>query len=489
MGNTLERNAEKEVHVAEIVQHGDKLIIPEKMPLPSAIDLIKRRMQYEQETVELNETFNAFPYDGAYALEQVLVDMFGWAPTKTKAGSFFTPPQPPAIINVEIGPNKIAGVPWGQFNLPTVDGVLECDTDRKDGMIRFKLTATVKRKDESTIKDLYRRVREYLSENSIYRGQAIKLRFRDDNGKPLAMPEPKFMDTAKIDPSALIYSKDVQRSIDTNLFTPIRRVKDCIANGIPVKRGIMLGGVFGTGKTLAAVVASKHAVDNGLTFIYVQRADELDDAIHFAKLYREPAAVLFCEDIDRSLKGERSVKIDDILNTIDGIDSKTLNLITVLTSNNLEAINPAMLRPGRLDAIIEVTPPDAEACERLIRFYGGQAIDADTDLTEAGARLAGTIPAIIAEVVKRAKLSQLSQQPEGTLVRKLTSEALADAAFTMKTQQELLERASAPKPGAPELTQALERVIRRVHDEAGLKLHGEVNLPGLPGTADLRQTV
>ncbi len=484
-GKSLERDADVEVQVANIVQHGDKLIVPKKMSFAGAIDLLKRRMQYEQETVNLMETFDAFPWDGAHALDQVLVNMFGWAPSVTKPGGFFRPPEPPALVAIEVAFGKVVNVPWGRFNIPTVDGYIECDTNRKDNLIRFQITAVVKRKDESTVKALFKNVRDYLATNSIYRGKAIKLRFRQDNGDALQMPEPKFMNTDSINPSCLIYSHEVQRSIETNLFTPIRRIRDCIANNIPVKRGVMLGGPYGTGKTLAAFVDRKYAVEAGLTFIYVQRADELDDAISFAKLYGNPAAVLFCEDIDRSLKGERTVKIDDILNTIDGIDSKSLNLITVLTSNHLEDINPAMLRPGRLDAIIEVLPPDAEAAERLIRFYGGDAIDADTDLTEAGQRLAGTIPAIIAEVVKRAKLSQLSQQAEGTLVRKLTSDALADAAYTMKTQQELLDRASRPKEKPADIDTALRGIVNdALSGQAPQRMKGRLDGGG---NIDLRE--
>ena len=94
MSKSLERDAKKEVHVAEIVRHGDKLIIPDKLSLAGAIDLIHRRMKYEEETVELSETFNAFPWDGAMALESVLVRMFGWAPSNTVPGGFFSPPQP-----------------------------------------------------------------------------------------------------------------------------------------------------------------------------------------------------------------------------------------------------------------------------------------------------------------------------------------------------------------------------------------------------------
>ncbi len=488
MSKTLERDAAKEVHVADVVRHGEKLIVPEHMKLASAIDLLHRRMKFEEETVELSEVFDAFPWDGAHALEAVLVKMFGWAPSETKPGGFFSPPQPPQLISVEVAPGVVKQVAWGMFSLPTVDGTIQCDTGRKDGGIRFALEATVKRKDESTIKNIFQLVREELKMNSIYRGKAIKLRFRDDNGKALPMPEPKFLDTSVIDESHLIYSREIESSIQTNLFTPIERVADCLANGIPVKRGVLLGGPYGTGKTMAARVASKKAVDNGLTFVCVLRADELDDAINFAKLYSNPATVLFCEDIDRALKGERSVKIDDILNTIDGIDSKHQNLITVLTSNHLDNINPAMLRPGRLDAIIEVLPPDAEATGRLIRLYAGSALDADTDVSASAQRLADakTIPAVVAEVVKRAKLSQLSRQPKGTLVTKLSSEALDDAAYTMRTQNDLLARASAPKNPRPTLDQAFTDVVKAAQNGGtageGMKINAAVALAnGLGG--------
>jgi len=458
------------------------------MKYPQAIDLLHRRMKFEEETVELNETFDAFPFDGAYALEHVLIEKFGWAPSETKPGGFFTPPQPPQLITIEVAPGQFRQVAWGLFSLPTVNGHIECDTAIKDGGIRFAITATVKRKDEETIKDIFDRVRKRIKEFSIYRGKAIKLRFRNDRGEKLKMPEPKFIDTNKIDPTELIYSRPIERAIETNLFTPIKRVQDCLRNGIPVKRGIMLGGAYGTGKTLGARVAAKHAVDTGLTYVTVLRADELDDAINFAKLYSDPACVLFCEDIDRTMSGERTVKIDDILNTIDGIDSKSLNLITVLTSNHLENINAAMLRPGRLDAIIEVEAPDAEAVERLVRRVAGRALDASTDISAACARLAGNVPAVITEVVKRAKLSQLALLPPGSMVDKLTGEALDDAAFTMTKQNELLARASAPKPGKPSLDAAMGEVVRASLVPGGgekTKVVGKIELMGHEGNADL----
>lgn len=281
------------------------------------------------------------------------------------------------------------------------------------------------------------------------------------------MPEPKFMRTDDIDEAQLVYSREVMNAINTNLFTPIKRVRELKANGLPVKRGVLLGGTYGTGKTMAAKVASKYATQEGITFIYVARADELADAINFGKQYQSPACVIFCEDIDRALTGERSVEIDDILNIIDGIDTKSANIMVVLTTNFLNKIEAAMLRPGRLDAVIDVKAPDAEAVQRLLRVYGGDAIALDEDLTEIGEVLDGKIPAVIAEVVKRAKLSQLALNQPGEPVTRLTSDALLEAATTMNMQLELLAAADKGAAPPPALDEALRQIVHQ--EVAGVK--------------------
>jgi transitional endoplasmic reticulum ATPase len=130
--------------------------------------------------------------------------------------------------------------------------------------------------------------------------------------------------------------------------------------------------------------------------------------------------------------------MDDILNILDGIDTKSHRIITVLTTNHLENINQAMLRPGRLDAIINVEAPDAEAAQRLVRMYGGGAIPLTEDLTAVGVILNGQIPAVIEETVKRAKLYQLGKTPRGGAVTGLTADAILTAAKTMATQIDLL---------------------------------------------------
>ena len=445
--------------IADIVYHGEKLILPQGMGIPSAITLLLEKQEYLEMNVNVSEKFDAMPYDGAYAISRVLAKKYGWAQSVPTPGFFG--PRPPQMINLQVSVKEFVTVPWGSFSIPNVEGLLQTGVEKVNGRFQFSLNAQIKRKDEETVREIFRLVRAHLKDHSIYRGQALKIRFKDDDGDTIPMPMPEFIDTSKINREKLIYSADVAAAVETNLFAPIERTADFLNNGMPIKRTVMLAGTYGTGKTMAATVASKIAVDNGITYLYCARADELVEALAFARQYQSPACVVFCEDIDRSLDGERDAKMDDMLNLIDGIDTKHNHIITVLTSNAIENIEVAMLRPGRLDAIIDVTAPDANAVEKLIRSIGGAAINKDTSLTEAGKVLAGKIPAVIAEVVNRAKIVQLRLQEPGTKLKALSEAAILEAAKTMKAQLDLLEKKINEKnPVVPSLDAAFGLAVR-----------------------------
>lgn len=61
------------------------------------------------------------------------------------------------------------------------------------------------------------------------------------------------------------------------------------------------------------------------------------------------------------------------INTLDGVDSKKHEIMVVLTTNDKRAIHPAFVRPGRIDAVIPILPPDNDATVRLVRSYGCDA--------------------------------------------------------------------------------------------------------------------
>ena len=229
------------VDVASIVRHGEQLTLPEGMTLEGAIDLLQRRQEYEEEDTVVSEKFDVLPYDGANALNEVLRQKYGWAQAIPTPGFFGD--RPPTMIRVEVDAGAFKEVPWGRFSLPNLarGGYIETSTQQTNGRFNFALVARIKRKDEADIRSLFKAVRTFLKTGSIYMGKAIKIRFRNDEGDILPVPDPSFIDTSLIDPKGLIYAHDVMEAVETNLFTPITRVKDCIKNNIPVKRGILLG--------------------------------------------------------------------------------------------------------------------------------------------------------------------------------------------------------------------------------------------------------
>lgn len=437
-------------HVAaKVVFAGEKITLPQGMEIPTAIQQLQQFMEAQEQQINVRESFKVFPWDGAFALKKCLEKRFGVVNFKG------------AEQRAEIAPAIFENLPWGTFDLPGLCR-LTCSVDEQNGRLCFQIMATTRRKNEMVVRTIFKDIRDYLNGGgSIYQGQAIKLRLQYDNGRVMEMPEPSFINTAAIDVSALMFNEDVQDALEVNLYTPIARVKELSANGIPVKRAVLLAGTYGTGKTMAASGASKIAVKNGVTFIYIKKASELAEAIEFAKMYATPACVIFVEDIDRETSGSRDQEMDNLLNVIDGIDTKNTNIIVVLTTNDVDSIHPAMLRPGRLDAVINITPPDMFTAERILRKYCGDALASHEDVSEAAALLAGQIPAILAECVKRAKLSQLSLNAPGEPVSRLTGAALTLAARSMSGQIKLLaDRIEADKPKSkPKIEEALEQVV------------------------------
>jgi transitional endoplasmic reticulum ATPase len=415
---------------------GHKIILPSKpvnMDLGTAIKTLERKLKEENQEVGVDERVDAFPLDGAVAFHKAMQQMFGWV-TAVPTPGFFGP-QPPRTIDVEIGFNQRISVIWGRFELPGIDGHVECGGYSTPNGPRFIITGKVRRKHHKIIRLLAETTRAIVARDSIYRGKAIRLTVNDDgdvdwdNGI-------SFSDLSGVHPDHLVFSAATEIQIATSLWTPIEQTERCRLHGIPLKRGILMEGPYGTGKSLASAVTAVKAVANRWTFLSVDKVTGLAEALHFARKYQP--CVIFAEDIDRVMNGsDRDDEIDDILNTIDGIESKSTEIMVVLTTNHVERITRAMLRPGRLDAIISIQPPDAEAVRKLVRLYGHGLVKPDDRLEAAGEALAGAIPAVISECVQRAKLVAIRRRPtdDGLLI---TDADIADAALGLQPHVTLL---------------------------------------------------
>jgi transitional endoplasmic reticulum ATPase len=364
----------------------------------------------------------------------------------------FFGPQPPQLVTVQTGPKEgqSVQVPYGVFTLPGVENTIETIRTFRDGQPVLVIVGSVRKREATIVKELAELTRQRLAKKSIYRGQAIRLRADSEGDMNLEKP-PVFLDTDSIVPEELILNDDELIQVDASLWSPVKHTKACLQHGIPLNRGVLLEGTYGTGKTMTANVTSKVCVDNSWTYILLDDVRALKDALLFAQRYAP--AVVFAEDIDR-VAADRDQRGNDLLNTIDGVLTKNAQVITVLTTNHVEKLDKAMLRPGRLDAVVTVRPPESKAVGRLIELYSRNLIKAGEDLTEVSDMLAGNIPATIREVTERSKLAMISNGNKN-----ITAEDLKVAAFGMTRHLDLLKAEKPEVSKEEQLGQAFKALL------------------------------
>jgi len=143
-------------------------------------------------------------------------------------------------------------------------------------------------------------------------------------------------------------------------------------HGIPHRRGYLLYGPPGSGKTsLVKVLASALSMDVALLNLNKMELD--DDALLalLAELVRR-RAILLLEDVDAIFEDRRrtndanrsGVTFSGLLNALDGVATADERIL-IMTTNHRERLDPALLRPGRIDRQFEIGPATREQARRL----------------------------------------------------------------------------------------------------------------------------
>ena len=375
------------------------------MPTEKAIEALQRKLADDNQQFNVHETIDAYPLDAAVAFVKAMAKLYGWSSPVSTPGFFgATPPQ---MISVKTGfrDDDVVQCPIGAFMLPGVSSLVNT-TITKDNKNRqvFVIYGKVKKMDRHLLIELATETRRIVKEESIYRGKAIRLGVDFDGSLDTEEP-PMFLDVSAKD--ELIFDADIQDQIDTNILVPICNTDLVRKNKIPLKRTILLEGPYGTGKSLTARMAARVCEANGWTFILLDKVQGLRAALEFGLRYSP--AVVFAEDIDR-IASERDENANDLINMIDGVLSKRSEIMTILTTNFADKLDLAMVRPGRLDAVISLRAPSDEAVARLLRAYAGNLLAGDAQVDGAARELSGQIPASIRECVERAKLGMIGRR-------------------------------------------------------------------------------
>jgi hypothetical protein len=148
-----------------------------------------------------------------------------------------------------------------------------------------------------------------------------------------------------------------------------------LQRGVPYRRGILLYGPPGTGKSSAVVaVASALRMDIALLSLNTSGLDDNELADRLAQV--PPNALVLIEDIDCAFKDRKSgedrtsrITFSGLLNAIDGVAAGEGRLLFA-TTNHPERLDPALVRPGRIDRKIEIGMADRDQARRIFeRFF------------------------------------------------------------------------------------------------------------------------
>jgi len=191
--------------------------------------------------------------------------------------------------------------------------------------------------------------------------------------------------------------------------------------------GVLLYGPPGTGKTL---LARALAGETEVNFIHVAGPELLDRYVGesekavrevFDRARQAAPAIVFLDEID-AVAGVRGNGADSgvtervVSQLLTEMDNAASNprLVVLAATNRKEALDPALLRPGRLETHVEVPEPDRDGRRAILGVHTvGKPLGDDVDLDDIADRTAGYSGAELASIVREASMQAIRRVAEG----------------------------------------------------------------------------
>lgn len=191
--------------------------------------------------------------------------------------------------------------------------------------------------------------------------------------RPSAMRE-IFLEMPKVYWSDIGGQEELKRKLMEVVQLPLEAADTFTKLGVSAPKGVLLYGPPGCSKTLTAKAL---ATESGLNFLAVKGPEILNKYVGesertireiFRKARAASPSIIFFDEID-AISGDRDHSssssnsqnvLTSLLNEIDGVE-ELKGVVIVAATNRPTEIDPALLRPGRLDRHIFVSPPDYEA--------------------------------------------------------------------------------------------------------------------------------
>jgi len=234
----------------------------------------------------------------------------------------------------------------------------------------------------------------------------------------------RFLDVKDRSWDSIVLDSETKREIKANTVDFLKRGEEWSKYGIPLKRGILLAGEPGTGKTIICKALMAEA--DGITCITTS-GYALDDDDYITELYELAEnlspCIVFIEDID--LIGQNRMEFGymrgpallSLLSVMDGVEEQR-EVVTIATTNCLETLDKALSeRPSRFDRVIKLSRPSIEQRIELVRRLCEKIPLGEKTQEYIAGKTENCTPAQLQEIIYSLVI-QCPDRQSGLLVRK-----------------------------------------------------------------------
>jgi len=205
---------------------------------------------------------------------------------------------------------------------------------------------------------------------------------------------------------------------------PLKHKEAFEYTGVTSPKGILLHGPSGTGKTLIAKALAHTTESNFISIkgpeLLSKWVGESEKGVReiFRKARQAAPCIIFLDEIDAIAPARGSGSSDShvtervvsqILTEIDGLE-ELHNVLVIGATNRVDIVDPALLRPGRFDRIIEVPLPDSKGRENVFKIHiKKKPLAEDVNLTKLVEMTEGFSGAEIEGVCSRAAITAIKR--------------------------------------------------------------------------------
>ncbi|MBL1076148.1 ATP-binding protein [Nocardia sp. 2] len=325
----------------------------------------------------------------------------------------------PDFVTVAIGPDEVTeAVQFGLAATTAPDGtpVILCVRGSNPHFGSENCQVEVLAADRVTATVTRNRIEQLMDAHNVFRGQVLSFGYSEHRRNELI----SFLPRPHLAADEVVLPEGALELIERHTVAIAEHRTELLAAGQHVKRGLLLHGPPGTGKTHTVRYLMNRLSDSTVIVLTGAAMGLIEHAANLARKLQPSVVVVEDVDLiarDRSYSPTGHPLLFSLLDAMDGIGGDA-DVTFLLTTNRAGDLEEALAdRPGRVDLAVEIPRPDARGREALLRLYSrGMKVTADPAPIIAATE--GQTASFIKELLRRAALRAIICRPDevGTVV-------------------------------------------------------------------------